>query len=158
MTEPDMPACRRIDMNHRVVSFAMVCLLASAAACVQPDSAGAPVSTSSDSGRSGVQGTAVVDIGCAVLENSAPCPRTPLRARILVFEAGSIDRTAAVETGDDGRFWISLTPGEYELRGENVTGQPVPVAMPVTVTVRAGEYGDVTIEFDSGVRGAPAGT
>lgn len=71
--------------------------------------------------------------------------------------AGSVERVAAVETGADGQFRIPLAPGDYELRGENLTGAPVPTAMPVPVTVMGGEFAQITVRFDSGVRG-PSGS
>jgi hypothetical protein len=95
---------------------------------------------------------AVVDEGCPVLENSSTCPRIPLRARIIVVRPGSAERVSAAETGPDGAFQIGLAPGSYELRGENRTGAPIPTAMPVPVSVRAGEFTSVTVVFDSGVR------
>jgi hypothetical protein len=144
-------------MFRRVAFFATAFLLTGIAACGRPDSAGTPGATSSGGGASGVRGTATVDVGCPVLENASPCPRVPLRARVLVFRVGAGDRVAVVETGDDGRFEIALAPGRYELRGESPTGQPVPVAMPTAVTVPTGAFADVPIRFDSGVRGAPLG-
>jgi hypothetical protein len=100
---------------------------------------------------------AVVDVGCPVLEGSSPCPEVPLRARIVVRRVGTGERVTAAESGADGRFRIVLAAGRYELLGENLAGAPVPTAMPVPVTVGAGEFVSVTVRFDSGVRGAPAG-
>ncbi len=101
---------------------------------------------------SGVRGSAVVDIGCPVLEDASPCPQVPLQARISVVQPGSAQPAAVVQTMADGTFDIGLPPGIYELRGENLSGAPVPSAVPVTVTVRAGEFAQVTVIFDSGVR------
>lgn len=124
-------------------------------ACAHTNSGGGPMKESAGVGRSGVRGTATVDAGCPVLEGSSPCPRVPIRARILVKLPGRDVRLSAVETADDGRFEIVLAPGSYELQGQNLAGQPVPSAMPVTVTVHPGQFTDAMIEFDSGIRGAP---
>jgi hypothetical protein len=100
-----------------------------------------------------VAGAAVVDVGCPVLEGGTSCPETPLPARVVVLRGAS--RVTAVETDAGGRFRIPLPAGDYELHGENLTGAPVPTAMPVPVTVAPGEFSQVTIRFDSGIRGAP---
>jgi hypothetical protein len=99
----------------------------------------------------------VVDIGCPVLENASACPLVPLRARITAVRPGSTQPAAVVESAADGAFSIGLQPGVYEIRGENLSSAPMPTAMPVSVTVRAGEYTPVTVVFDSGVRG-PTGS
>ena len=109
------------------------------------------------SSRSGVTGSVVVDIGCPVLEGASSCPEVPLRARVVVLRVNSTENVAMVETGTDGRFRILLPPGGYELRGENLTGAPVPAAMPVVATVVANEFTQVTVRFDSGVRGPSGG-
>lgn len=104
---------------------------------------------------SGVAGTAVVDEGCPVLEGTSPCPEVPLPARVVVVDAVTAGEVTAVRTDADGRFRIPLPPGSYQLRGENLTGAALPTALPVPVTVRAGEFTEAIVRFDSGVRGAP---
>ena len=90
--------------------------------------------------------------------NSTRCfPEVPLQARVVVLRANTTEEVAMVETGADGRFSIPLPPGSYELYGENLAGAPVPTAMPVAVTVMAGEFSEVTVRFDSGVRGPSGG-
>ena len=98
----------------------------------------------------------VVDTGCPVLPAGSTCPQTPLPARVVVVGAGSQERVAEVRSGADGQFEVAVPPGRYELRGENLTGAPVPVAMPISVIVSTGRFTEVRIEFDSGVRGAPS--
>lgn len=111
----------------------------------------------SQASSSGVAGNVVVDVGCPVLEGTSPCPEVPLQARVVALRANSTERVATVETGADGRFRIPLPPGGYELHGENLTDAPVPTAMPVPVTVVDGEFAQVTVRFDSGVRGPSGG-
>ncbi|MEJ3744155.1 carboxypeptidase-like regulatory domain-containing protein [Actinomycetes bacterium KLBMP 9797] len=101
---------------------------------------------------------ATVDTGCPVLEAGvSSCPRVPQQAEIAVFAADSGKPITTVRTGEDGRFAIDLPPGSYELRGKNVSGQPFPTAMPVPVVIDPGQYAEISLEFDSGVRGVPAG-
>ncbi len=112
-----------------------------------------PKATSSPSmAASGVRGIAVVDIGCPVLENSSTCPQVPLQTRIIAVRAGSIEQVAVNDTRADGTFSIELAPGSYELRGADPAGAALPVAVPVPVVVRSGEFTSVTVVFDSGVR------
>jgi hypothetical protein len=103
-----------------------------------------------------VKGVAVVDAGCPVLENASACPQIPLRARIIATRVGASQPAARVETDTDGTFRLPLPPGAYQLQGENLTGAPLPTAMPVAVSVRDNEFTHVTVIFDSGVR-APSG-
>ena len=98
----------------------------------------------------------VVDTGCPVLPAGSTCPQTPLPARVVVLDAGTQERVAEVRSGADGLFEVEVPPGRYELRGENLTGTPVPVALPISATVSTGRFTEVRIEFDSGVRGAPS--
>lgn len=102
---------------------------------------------------SGVVGQAVVDAGCPVLRPDSPCPQHPVRARITVTRAGSGEVAASVETDAQGQFRIPLPAGTYLLHPANVTSAPVPRAGVVRVTVEAGRYRQVRIQFDSGVRG-----
>lgn len=64
----------------------------------------------------------------------------------------SRDPVTVVDAAEDGRFRVALEPGSYELCGENVNGGAVPSAMPVPVDVTAGEFTEVTVQFDSGMR------
>lgn len=122
---------------------------------VQPSGVGSSGAGTAGAGDSGVVGGTVVDAGCPVLREATPCPERPLAARVIVLDASTQRRVTEVETGDDGRFRVGLPPGGYELRAENLTGGLLPVAQPVPVVVRAGEFTSVTVRFDSGVR-APA--
>jgi hypothetical protein len=122
-----------------VVALCLICAgCASAASGNRPDS--------------GVSGVAVIDVGCAVVHGSA-CPTEPLRARIVAVRDGGSETAGSAESDSDGRFRITLEPGRYVLRGENLGGAPVPSAMPVEVEVPSGRYVETTVQFDSGVRG-----
>ena len=116
------------------------------AACARgPAAAGAPVD-------SGVAGQAVVDAGCPVLRPDSPCPQHPVRARITVTRPGSTEVAASAETDAQGQFRIPLAAGTYLLHPANITNAVLPRAGVVQVTVEAGSYRQVRIQFDSGVR------
>ena len=55
-------------------------------------------------------------------------------------------------SNEHGEFSLDLEPGDYQLTATNMTGSPLPSALPVTVTVRPDNVTTVTITFDSGVR------
>ena len=138
-----------------IVAVVFLCVVNSG--CTRPGGGEAPIVSTTAEPGSGVRGTVTVDVGCPVLESSSPCPRAPLRARIIVRQPGRATPLTMAETRDDGRFEIRLAPGVYELQGTNLTGQPVPVARPITITIIAGRFTDTAVEFDSGIRGAPPG-
>lgn len=136
--------------NMRVVFAGLIAaVVAVVAGCAAGPGAGEPGSGAS----SGVEGVTVVDEGCPIQHGTAPCPERPLRARIVVVRQGSSDVVARTESDGAGRFRVPLRPGRYLLRPENLTGAPVPWARPVDVEVRAGAFSNLTVPFDSGVRG-----
>src|SRR3954447_7116259 len=98
---------------------------------------------------SGLTGHTVVDVGCP-LAGGDPCPTRPIRARVTITAPDS--RAHEVLTDDRGAFRVPLAPGRYVLQAENLTGAPVPTALPVAVQVPDGRFAAVTIAFDSGVR------
>lgn len=103
--------------------------------------------------HSGIEGRTMVDGGCPVLRPDTPCPELPHPARIVITRA---DTNAAVVTSDSdlsGRFRIPLEPGTYILKPSNIDDAFLPRAMDLRVTVKSGRYEDVTITFDSGIRG-----
>jgi hypothetical protein len=72
---------------------------------------------------------------------------------VLNCDGREVTRT---DTSEVGRFRVELPAGDYLLQGQNVTGGPLPVAVPVQVRVRAAQFEQVIIQFDSAVRGPKA--
>jgi hypothetical protein len=122
----------------------VLCLLA-ATGC-----AGTPAEQPSTG--SGDSGLTTIDAGCPVVR-ATPCPTEPLRARVVALREGSTAEAGSAESDARGRFRLALAPGRYLLRPENLTGAPVPTALPITIVVPRDGFVDVTISFDSGVRG-----
>jgi hypothetical protein len=141
----------------RCLRVVLCCLLGGLTGCASSGGGEARSSAVASHRSSGVLGTTMVDRGCPVLEGSSSCPEVPLRARVVAVRTGSGAPVGAVESGADGRFRLELEPGRYELSGQNLTGAPVPTAMPVQVTVDPGAFVRVVVHFDSGIRGAPTG-
>jgi hypothetical protein len=66
----------------------------------------------------------------------------------VVRQAGKV--VAQAQTDGQGRFEVGLVPGHYTL--ESLEGTFLPFLKPVQVTVRDGEFTEVELRFDSGVR------
>jgi hypothetical protein len=130
----------------RVVVRAVVCgvVACGGVAACSADDPSAP--------GAGVTGTTVVDVGCPTLATGQTCPTRPLAARLEFSPVGAAGSGVTEETGADGRFTVDLAPGTYELVATVPGGGPLPSAEPMTVTVQDGEYSEVTVTFDSGVR------
>jgi hypothetical protein len=104
-------------------------------------------------GSSGITGRALLGPTCPVEREDTPCPDRPYGgARLRITERGTGDVAATFTADDQGRFRVPLAPGEYVVDAEPTEGRPLPFAKPVDVTVRPGEYTDVTVAFDSGIR------
>jgi hypothetical protein len=126
-------------------------VVALAAGCGANTNSPTPETTVASS-PTGVEGTTVVDQGCPVLPVDSPCPQRPLPARVLVLNQKGAEVTRT-DTNERGEFRIELAVGSYILQGQNLTGAPLPTATPVPVNVQKGQMQEVTIKFDSGVRG-----
>ena len=136
-------------MNTRyptIARISVLCALMVLAAC------GSPSQSTRDTSTSGVQGVARVDGGCPVSVNATPCPDRPLRAHVIVTRPGSDTALASVDTDAQGRFKITLNPGQYVLQATNMTGGLLPASSPHRVSVSADRFTSVRIEFDSGIR------
>jgi hypothetical protein len=94
---------------------------------------------------SGIRGRAVLGPACPV----EPCSvsESPYTGSFLVRRDAAV--VAKVKTNGQGRFEVRLGPGQYVLESESVG---LPLLKPVEVTVRAHEFTDVELAFDSGIR------
>jgi hypothetical protein len=57
---------------------------------------------------------------------------------------------ATVMSGTDGRFEVVLPPGHYLVVPQS--GDPLPLAEPISVTVEVGQFVEVQINYDSGIQ------
>ena len=100
---------------------------------------------------SGISGITTVDAGCPALPAGETCAENPLQARVWVLDSSG--RKAGETTSNErGEFSLHLPSGDYQLLATNVSGKPLPSAVPINVTVRRDEFTTVTVKFDSGVR------
>jgi len=97
----------------------------------------------------GIDGIVLLGPLCPVQSDTDPCPDRPYVARIEVRSLGGT-RVTTVRSGEDGRFRVGLRPGGYILDPES--GDPFPTAGEQEVEVVEGEYTEVTVAFDTGIR------
>jgi hypothetical protein len=97
----------------------------------------------------GIRGLVLLGPTCAVEQAGAsPCV-TPYAATLVIRDANERE-VGRVTSGADGRFEIRLPPGQYVILPQN--GDPTPTAQLAPVTVVEGQFADVTINYDTGIR------
>jgi len=103
---------------------------------------------------SGINGVALAGPQCPVERPDSPCPDRPVaNAEIDIYNPDRARKITAVFTDNDGRFQVDLAPGDYYLEPQPPDpSRPFPIGSPQTVTVHAGEYTDVTVSYDTGIR------
>jgi len=100
---------------------------------------------------SGIVGTVTEGPMCPgpVQVGNNTCPDQPYQTTIKVLNSNN-DQVAQFQTDANGNFMVPLAPGTYILHPE--AGNPLPQAADQTVTVTAGQYTQVTIQYDTGMR------
>ena len=117
-------------------------LLATTSACGSDDLLGPDA-------PQGIEGMVLIGPQCPVQSLEDPCPDLPYGTSIEVRVRGGGSVTH-VRSGEDGTFRVGLRPGIYTLRPQS--GDPFPVAQSQDVEVTRGEYIQVTISYDTGIR------
>ncbi|MEP7379015.1 MAG: hypothetical protein ABI725_05565 [Chloroflexota bacterium] len=103
---------------------------------------------------SGIKGTVLLGPTCPVEaspgdNNPVPC-LTPYAATMAVLDNEGV-KVATINSGGDGKFQISLPPGDYVVTPESGT-DTYPIAQPQSVTVAAGVYTEIQVNYDTGIR------
>ena len=99
----------------------------------------------------GLQGTVTIAPTCPVERLGAPPCVAPLAATISVRSTTGREVTR-FRSASDGTFKLNLAPGTYTLVGISSGPAGMPRPIPVTVTVVDGQYAQVNVTFDSGIR------
>jgi hypothetical protein len=108
--------------------------------------------------QSGIDGAALIDRGLPTIYPGEPTSMPLAGAVISIEPAGGGAEVARVTADANGLFTIALPPGQYLLVPQPPTpGSPYPRAGAQTVVVKAGQYAQVTVMYDSGIRYAVAG-
>lgn len=94
----------------------------------------------------------MVGPSCPVIQQGEPCPDQPLAAEFRILDQSGRE---AAEGQTDERGWaaIPLSPGTYLLEplSESPAVPPMPPS-PVEFSVGSGEWTEVTLLYDSGIR------
>jgi len=98
---------------------------------------------------SGIEGQVFIGPMCPVVVAGQDCPDVPYRATLDVLTRSG-RRVARVETDEAGRFRIALAAGDYVIQSGSTGGMPF--VKPLDVVVRPGEFTQVVVHFDSGIR------
>ena len=102
---------------------------------------------------SGIRGTVILGPTCPTGESPGayepvPC-LTPYAAELVILDRNNVVVTS-VSAGADGRFETALAPGEYVVAPR--AGDPYPIAQPLPVEVTPGEYVEIQVNYDTGIR------
>jgi hypothetical protein len=103
--------------------------------------------------ESGISGTVILGPTCATgdapgAHEPVPC-LTPYSAQLAVLDGENVVVIRATSDAE-GRFRVTLPPGDYVVAPQG--GDPYPIAQPLPVTVPVGEFVEVQINYDTGIR------
>lgn len=107
--------------------------------------------TPTPDGSSGIYGQVTIGPMCPVMRAEDPCPDKPYQTT-LVISTPSGKKVTNINTDADGRFRVSLSPGEYVLKPQTPQNQPLPIAQEQTFTVVANQFTELNVSYDSGIR------
>jgi hypothetical protein len=144
-------------LRHALLRTALVSVAVAFPGCRSGGSDSTPVrgttattngSTASTPETSSVFGVVLAGPKCPVETPDEPCPPRPVDAEIDAHDADG-DVVASTRTHANGKYHLSLSPGEYTLVA---TGAGLPVCEPVTATVMTGGAVRADIGCDTGIR------
>ncbi len=98
---------------------------------------------------SGIEGRVFIGPMCPVVQVGQECPDQPYQA-VLTVNSPEGEKIVQAQTDEEGKFRIPLKPGKYTLHPESPNNYPFADEQPFTV--EEGEYTQVTVNYDSGIR------
>ena len=101
---------------------------------------------------SGIEGQALISPSHPGPIRQGESGTAPFKTTIAVWDKVDGREVARVDTDADGRFRVAVRPGTYRVGSPPQTGRFLPRSSEETVTVTAGKFAKVTINFDSGMR------
>ena len=99
--------------------------------------------------ESGIEGQVWLGPMCPVVQQGQPCPDQPYPATLTVNSPNN-GTVMQFQTDGQGHFRIPLGPGQYSLHAESPNG--IPFATDQVIVVGVGQYTQVTVHYDSGIR------
>lgn len=100
---------------------------------------------------SGIFGQVLLGPTCPVERPGIDCADKPYQATLSVLTPSG-KRVARFTTNEDGKFRINLAAGDYILHPETLQGQVLPVAADQDFSVEAGQFTQLVVSYDSGIR------
>ena len=100
---------------------------------------------------SGIRGFVQLGPTCPVETRDVPCT-TPYVAVLVILDLDDREVTR-ISSNDEGLFQVLLPPGEYTV-APTPGGDSLPSAPPQAVSVVAGSFTEIEINYDTGIRGA----
>jgi hypothetical protein len=100
---------------------------------------------------SGISGKVTIGPVCPVMIKGQDCQDRPYQATITVNSLKG-RKIVQFQTDKQGNFRVSLAPGDYILHPESPQGKPLPFATEQQFTVKPGEFTQLTVTYDSGIR------
>jgi hypothetical protein len=136
-------------IHPRTIGRTAFCFLAMCAALLTAcaDYSGPPTPPS----NSGIEGQVHIGPACPVVTIPSPCPDAPFRATLTIQDDNG-KNVAQLATDALGRFRVALPAGTYLIVPETPNPGRPPRGKPHSASVRAGQYTQVIITYDSGIR------
>jgi len=100
---------------------------------------------------SGIEGQVLLGPMSAVVRADKPLPDKPYKADLKILSREREEITQ-IQTDDEGKFKISLEPGEYIVSPVSPNPLRPPYPEEQTVTVKANQFTRITVHFDTGIR------
>lgn len=98
---------------------------------------------------SGIEGQVLLGPMCPVVQQGQECPDQPYQTTLTVNSLNGV-QIVQFQSDAQGRFQVPLVPGEYILHPESPNG--IPFAGDQAFTVQTGQYTQITVNYDSGIR------
>ena len=98
---------------------------------------------------SGLEGQVFIGPVCPLVGPGQECPDQPYQALLTVNSAEG-GRITQIQTDQQGRFRLTLRPGQYILHPESPNAMPF--AGDQAVTVETSRFTQLFVKYDSGIR------
>ena len=99
--------------------------------------------------ESGVEGQVYLGPMCPLVQEGQACSDQPYQATLTVNGQDG-RRITQVQTDQQGHFKVSLKPGSYILHPESPN--VIPMAAEQVFGVISGQFTQLTVQYDSGIR------
>jgi hypothetical protein len=96
-------------------------------------------------------GQVVIGPTCPVEMPGLDCADKPYQATLTVLTPSG-DKITRFTTDEEGQFRVNLAPGQYILHPESPDDMGLPYGIEQTFTVEEGQFTELLVTYDSGIR------